>query len=117
MPHSASVQAEILLKNYDNPHAGHSGAHKIFELFLRKYFWLRMAGDVKRYVKYCKTCNYKEAACHKPYELQLLLALSGPRKNITIDFITGVSPSLKVDKKTYDAILVVVDCYTKLAKS
>ena len=25
-------------------------------------------------------------------------------------------PSLRVDKKAYDAILVVVDCYTKLAK-
>ena len=33
-----------------------------------------------------------------------------------MNFITGVPPSLRVDGKTYDAILVVVDCYTKLVK-
>ena len=33
-----------------------------------------------------------------------------------MDFITGVAPSFRVDGKAYDAILVVVDRYTKLAK-
>ena len=33
-----------------------------------------------------------------------------------MDFITGVPSSLGVDRKAYDAILVVVDRYTKLAK-
>ena len=34
-----------------------------------------------------------------------------------MDFITGVPPSFKVDRKAYDAILVVVDRSTKLAKN
>ena len=76
-----------------------------------------MTEDVKRYVKDCKTCNCTKAARHKLYGLlQLLSAPSGPWKDITIDSITGVTPSLKVDGKAYGAILVVVDCYTKLAK-
>ena len=33
-----------------------------------------------------------------------------------MDFITGVPPSLRVDGKAYDDILVVVDCYTKVAR-
>ena len=33
-----------------------------------------------------------------------------------MDFITGVPPNLGVNGKAYDAILVVVDCYTKLTK-
>ena len=33
-----------------------------------------------------------------------------------MDFITGVPPSLGVDKRAYNAILVVVDRYTKLAR-
>ena len=31
-----------------------------------------------------------------------------------MDFITGVPPSLEVNRKAYNAILVVVNCYTKL---
>ena len=114
---SATMQAEILLRNHNNLHAGHFGAHKPLKLLQRKYFWPRMTEDIKRYVQDCKTCNYTKAACHKPYGLlQLLLAPSGPWKDITIDFITGVPPSLGVDRKAYDAILMVVDRYTKLAK-
>ena len=33
-----------------------------------------------------------------------------------MNFITGMPPSLEVDGKAYDAILVVIDRYTKLAK-
>ena len=117
MPNSAPVQAEILLRNHDDPHAGHFGAHKTFELLQHKYFWSRMIEDIKRYVKDCKTCNCTKAARHKPYELlQSLLAPSEPWKDITMNFITGMLPSLRIDRKAYDTILVVVDCYSKLAK-
>ena len=33
-----------------------------------------------------------------------------------MNFITEMPPSFGVDRKAYDAISVVVDCYTKLAK-
>ena len=105
VPNSAPVSAEILLKNHDNLHAGHFRAHKTLELLQCKYFWPRMAGDVKRYVRDCKTCNSTKAARCKPYGLlQLLLALSGPWKDITMNFITGIPSSLRVDGKAYDAI-------------
>ena len=117
VPSIAPAQAEILLKNHDNPHAGHFGAHKTLELFQRKYFWPRMAENVKNTVKDCKTCNCTKVARHKPYGLlQLLPASSVPWKNITRNFITGVPLSFEVDGKAYNAILVVVDRYTKLAK-
>ena len=76
-----------------------------------------MAKGVKKYVRDSKTCNCTKAACHKPYGLlQLPFPPSGPWKDITMNFITSVPPSLGVDKKAYDAILVIVNRYTKLAK-
>ena len=64
-----------------------------------------MAENVKRYIKDCKTYNCIKAKCHKPYELlQSLPAPSGPWKDIIMDFLTGVPPSLRVDRKAYDAI-------------
>ena len=122
MPNSASIRAEILLKNYDNRHAEQFEAHKTRELLQCKYFWPRMTENIKRYVQDCKTCNCTKAACHKPYRiesyvlLQLLPAPSESWKDIIWDFITGVPPSLGVDKKAYDAILMVVNRYIKLVK-
>ena len=79
VPNSAPVRAEILSKNHNDPHAGHFGAHKTLELLQYKYFWPRMAEDIKRHVKNCKTCNCIKAAHHKLYGLlQSLPAPSGP---------------------------------------
>jgi hypothetical protein len=53
---------------------------------------------------------------HKPYsKLQSLPIPEGPWKEVSLDFITQL-PSSYIGTKEYDAILVVVDRYTKMAK-
>ena len=69
VPNTAPVRAEILLGNHDDPYAGHFRAHKTLELLQHKYFWPRIAEDVKRCIKDCKTCNCTKAARYKPYVL------------------------------------------------
>ena len=53
---------------------------------------------------------------HLPHgELQSLLLLIEPRQDWRMDFITGLSPS-KLMNIIFDAILVVIDKYTKFAR-
>ena len=52
---------------------------------------------------------------HTPYsKLQPLLVLKAPVELVSMDFITGLPPS-KHGGRIYDAILVVVDAFTKYA--
>ena len=53
---------------------------------------------------------------HKPYgKLESLPVPKGLWQEVSLDFITQL-PSSYIGTREYDAILVVVDCYTKMAK-
>ena len=115
VPEEASVRAELLKRHHDDPLAGHFGVEKTTELIGRKYFWQNMKGDIKEYVNTCDICQRVKVKRHRPYgELGALPIPKGPWKEITMDFITDLPPS-KRKGYVYDAILVVVDRYTKMA--
>jgi len=58
-----------------------------------------------------------KAPHHKPYgEMQLLPIPSRPWESISMDMIIELPPSTDADSKAYNAILVVVDHFTKMAK-
>ena len=116
VPPYGSARSEILRRNHDDPHAGQFGKNRTLELLQRKYYWPGMAKEVKRYVLTCTACTRIKPPRHKAYgELQSLQKPSGPFKNLTMDFITDLPPSERLGR-VYDAILVVVDRYTKLAR-
>jgi hypothetical protein len=74
-----------------------------------------MGQDIKEYVATCAQCPRIKAARHKPYgELQSLPTPEGPWSDLTMDFITGLPPSGRRGH-AYDAILVVMDRFTKMA--
>ena len=52
--YKANLQQKILIKNYNDPLGGHYGLAKIVELFLYKYYWLRLRQEVKKYISHCK---------------------------------------------------------------
>ena len=115
VPEEASVRAELLKRHHDDPLAGHFGVEKTTELMCRKYFWKSMKADIKEYVNTCDICQRVKVKRHRPYgELGALPIPKGPWKEITMDFITDLPPS-KRKGYVYDAILVVVDRYTKMA--
>ena len=61
-------------------------------------------------------CRRIKPTRHKPYGLlKPLEPPTGILEDVTMDFITGLPPSMR-DERAYDAILVIVDKYTKLAR-
>ena len=74
-----------------------------------------MNDKVKKYVSTCNTCQRIKVHRHAPYgKLQPLPIPEGPADLMSMDFIMGL-PASKHGGQTYDAILVVVDAYTKYA--
>ena len=103
--------------NHDDPYGGHFGTARTAELIRRKYFWLAIAANIKKYVHDCNVCQRVKAPRHKPYgELQLLPLPERPWKSISMDMITGLLPSVDGNSKAFDAIFMVVDRFTKMAK-
>ena len=88
----------------------------MFELLRCNYYWHNMAIDVKEYVKSYLACRQIKPTKHLLHdELQSLLLSIRLRQDWTIDFITGLPPS-KLMGIVFDAILVVVNRYTKFAR-
>ena len=64
----------------------------------------------------CSICQNIAISRHKPYgKLEPLLVPFSPQQEVLLDFITQL-PRLYIGTTKYNAILVVVDHYTKMAK-
>lgn len=115
VPNDSALRSVLLQQHHDDPIAGHFGVARTSELLKRKFYWPGMSRDVAEYVQTCDTCQLRKVHRHKPYgELQSLPIPAGPGDSISLDFITDLPPS-KLNGTVYDAILVVIDRYTKYA--
>lgn len=99
--------------NHDDPQGGHFGEKRTLDAIRRKYYWHGMAGDIKEYVKTCDVCQRTRVHRHREYgEMEQVSRPTRPFEPVTMDFITGLPPSTW-NGKVYDAILVIVDVFTK----
>lgn len=115
VPNEESLKAELLRLYHDDKLAGHYGSEKTIELLGRKFYWKGMAKYVEKYVKSCDICQRVKVPRHKPYGVMASLPLpSRPWKEITMDFVSGFPPSKRYSV-VYDACLVIVDRFTKMA--
>lgn len=109
------IRTEVISRHHDDPLAGHFGVEKTRELVAQKYYWPTLRADVESYVKGCNVCLASKAVCHKPYEdLQLLPIPTPQRKDLSMDFVTGLPVSTNWKGENYDSILVIVDRLTKM---
>ena len=116
VPPESSLRAKLLGIFHDDPLAGHFGRDKTLELISREYYWQDMEEDVTSYINSCAECQGAKAIRQRPPGvLQALPQPQGPWQEITMDFVTGL-PLCKRSDNVYDAIWVVVDRYTKMAK-
>ena len=114
VPEDEALRQELVQRCHDDPLAGHFGAKKTLELLRRKYYWKDVATDVQAYVKQCAVCQRTKVHRHKPYgQLSSLPHPKGPWAEIAMDFITDLPPSMRRGC-VYDAILVIVDRYSKM---
>jgi hypothetical protein len=115
VPAQHAIRAELLKLCHDDPFAGHYGAARTAELLKRHFHWEQLDADVEQYTRTCDVCQKVKAKRHKPYgELQSLPRPSQPYEELTLDFIVGLPPSKRAGR-VFNAILVVVDRYTKMA--
>jgi transposase InsO family protein len=116
VPLEPALRAELLKTYHDDPLAGHFGRAKTLELLARSYHWLNIERDVKEYIDSCVICQGAKSLKQRPAgELQALPQPQGPWQELTMDFITGL-PLSRRNGVVYDAILVIVDRYTKMAR-
>jgi transposase InsO family protein len=114
VPSLTPLRREILRRYHDDPMAGHFGREKTLELIRRNYSWPKMNSAVDEYIDGCDVCQRVRARRHKPYgKLSSLPMPDGPWQELTWDFITDLPPS-KLGASVYDAVLVVVDRFTKM---
>lgn len=111
VPPVDALRSEVLSLAHDSPTAGHPGRDRTIDLVRRTYNWPGLPKDVARYVASCDTCQKSKPAHHAPYGLLKPLPVARrPWSSITWDYIGPLPAS-----SNFDAILVIVDRFTKLA--
>ena len=106
----------IVQMHHDLPTYGHPGISRTLELTVRRYWWPRMAQDVKDYTKGCVDCQQNKTNNQaRKALLSPIFAKPGviPFETVAMDFIIKLPLS-----NGYDLVLMVMDqnC-TKLSYS
>jgi hypothetical protein len=115
VPEQEALRQEILRTYHDEPLSGHWGQTRTRILVERHFCWPGLRASVADYVRSCATCQYVSAPHHRPYgELASLPIPSNPMQELSMDFVTGL-PTAIIDGKEVDAILVIVDRFTKMS--
>jgi len=110
VPKDERLRAEVIRLHHDTPVRGHGGQWKTAELVTRNFWWPGVTREVKRYVEGCDACQQNKNRTQPPAGKLILNSI--PEKgwsHISADFITKLPLA-----QGYDAILVVVDRFTKI---
>ena len=107
----ARLRQQVLSQCHDPPQSGHMGVSKTLKRLQRLFWWPEYRADTAVFVKNCLSCARNKPAQHKPYgELSPLPVPEKPWDSVSMDFITD----LPLTENKNDAILVVVDRFTKM---
>jgi hypothetical protein len=112
VPDAADLRQRILHEFHDTINGGHFGPEKTGHHLSRHYWWPKWANAVRAYCAQCQPCQ-----ANKPRTIRLTPTPGSipyppfPWHTISMDFITG----LPTTARRKDAILVVVDYFTKMA--
>ncbi len=105
------IRDTILKECHDGPLAGHGGAKRTTTFLKKSYYWPNLKDSAEEYVKTCLTCQQNRTLNKKQAGLlQPLLIPKGPWESVSMDFMVSLPPS-----KGFDAIMVVVDQFGKMA--
>ena len=89
----------------------HLGIHRTTKELAKRAYWPGLAQDVKAYISTCEPCQRNKSSTHKPMGKAMPLQQPmRPGTHYSIDFLTGFPRSRRQE---HDAIMVVVDRYSK----
>jgi transposase InsO family protein len=112
VPADREVQSKLLYEAHDAPTGGHLGERKTLHKLQRTCYWAGMRKDIEDYVRGCVVCAAVKPSQQVPAGLlQPLPIPHRPWEVISIDF---VGPLVQT-KDYYNAVLVVVDKFSKMA--
>ena len=100
---------KILRENHNHKLARHPGIKATLLRIRENWTWDKIRKNVERYVQNCQKCQKNTQKVHQG----LLAEIQQPQKiwkSVAIDYITKLPPV-----KGLDAILVIVDWYSKMA--
>lgn len=102
-------QRHILQAMHRSALGGHSGINAIYHKIKSLFAWPHLKSTATEYVQACQVCQQAKSEHVKlPGLLQPLLVPEQAWSSISMDFIEGLPKS-----GSFDAILVVIDCFTK----
>jgi hypothetical protein len=105
------IRDTLLKECRDEPLAGHGGAKRTTTFLKKSYYWPNLKDDAEEYVKTCLVCQQNRTLNKKKAGLlQPLLIPEGLWESVSMDFMVSLPPS-----KGFDAIMVVVDRFSKMA--
>lgn len=106
-----------ILDLHSAPAHGHQGVWKTFKRLQQHHDGKFTRQEIQAALAKCDLCKKSKASRHKPYgELQPLTVPNAPWESVSMDFITDLPPSKEpMTGKAHDAILVIVDRFTKYA--
>ena len=111
-PNNKDIKEEILKEHHGPADVGHPGQYRMQELIKRTYWWPGLKEDVKKYVQGCIKCQQNKVQHQKRAgELHPLEIPEGPWQDISINMIGPLPRSNEID-----AILVIVDRFTKMIR-
>lgn len=104
-----SMRGTLLHYYHDHPTAGHLGVSKSLARLRLRFFWPKMAADVKRYVTSCSVCQLIKPSQRKPAGLMVPILPQRPWEYTGVDFVGPLprSPS------GHAYLLVFVDYFSK----
>ena len=110
IPKDEKLRVEVIRLYHDIPMGGHGGQQKTAELVMRNFWQPGVTREVKRYVEECDAyqCNKNQTQL-LTRKLILNLVPEKAQTHISADFITKLPLA-----QGYNAILVVVDRFTKM---
>ncbi len=104
------IRDTLLKECHDGPLAGHGGAKRTTTFLKKSYYWPNLKNCAEEYVK-TLTCQQNRTLNKKQVGLlQPLPIPEGPWESVSMVFMVSLPPS-----KGFDAIMVVVDRFSKMA--
>ena len=111
VPRTGELRKKLIQECHDTLWAGHPGWQRTYALIKKGYFWPNMRDDIMQYTKTCLICQQDKVEKAKVSGLlEPLPVPTRPWESVSLDFITHLP---KVGE--YDAILVIVDRFSKYA--
>ena len=103
-----TMKKYVMSAFHDHSLAGHLGRYKTYEKIKRRFFWINMYKDIKKYIKGCLICAKTKTL--PPYDSGLLQPLLAkyPFQYVAIDIFT-----MPESTKGYNYVLIMVDLFTR----